>query len=268
MIILVSIIIIALSFTYFSNLYISNLMWLLPVWFVSGLLGGLLVFILFFIIIGSFFVEKTKPTNKLKHAVARQISDLVLFLLRIKIVEVWGKENIPKGNFVMYANHKSNTDPFILVSAVRKNIGYAAKSGVYKLPFVRNWLKGIGSININRDNDRDSIKEIVKGIKHIENGASLAIFPEGGIKSRTNPLMVTVRPGAYKLATKPGVPILPVAIIGAIDVKDNAPLKKTKVKVIIGKPLLESEYSSYTTVELGNIMFENINKMIEENLPK
>lgn len=267
MIIVFFVLLIAASITYLLTILGPSISWLIIVWVLIGLIGGILAIIIFFILT-SFVVKRTKPFGKFKHFIARQISDFVLFCLRIKIVEVLGKENIPKTNFVMYANHKSNTDPFILVSSIRRSVGYAAKSGVYKLPFVRSWLTGIGSININRDNDREAIKEILRGINLIERGASLGIFPEGGIKSRTNPLMVDVKPGAYKLATKPGVPILPVAIIGSINVKNNAPWKKTKIKVVIGNPLLKNDYEDYSTVEIGEIMFNKINKMIEENLPK
>lgn len=267
MIIISVILVIAALVTYFLTTIVSQILWLIPVWVVVGLIAGFLVFVIFFIL-SSFIVKRTKPTGKFKHFMARQISDFLLFIMRVKIVEVTGKENIPSSNFVIYANHKSNTDPFILVSSIRKNIGYAAKSGVYNLPFVRSWLEGIGSININRNNDREAIKEILRGISLIEKGASLGIFPEGGIKSRTNPYMVDIKPGAYKLATKPGVPILPVAIIGSIDAKDNAPWRKTKIKIIIDKPILKADYENNTTVEIGQIMFEKINKMIKENLPK
>lgn len=267
MIIVFLILLIAALITYLLTVFGPPISLLIIVWAIVGLIGGILAFLLFFIL-ASFVVKRTKPFGKFKHFIARQISDFVLLVIRVKIVEVRGKEYLPKSNFVMYANHKSNTDPFILVSAIRKGVGYAAKSGIYKLPFVKSWLTGIGSININRENDREAIKEILRGIALIEKGASLGIFPEGGIKSRTNPYMIDIKPGAYKLATKPGVPILPVAIIGSIDVKDNAPWRKTKIKVIIEKPLLKEDYENLTTIELGEIMFKKINKMIEENLPK
>lgn len=266
MIILTLVLLTTILFTYFLTTIVSNL-WLIPVWIISGFLIGLILFLLSFII-SSLFVTHTKIGNKGKHYYAQDLSDFVLWLTRVRLTKIIGKENIPKSNFVIYANHKSYMDPFIIKSAVRVKMGFAAKSGIYKLPFVRRWLHAVGSININRDNDREAIKEILKGIKYVEDGMSMLIFPEGGIKSREDEMMIGVKPGAYKLATKPGVPILPIAIIGATQIKNKAPFKKTKIKIIIDKPIHQEEYTKFNPVELGDHVFKIINKMIEENSPK
>lgn len=236
-------------------------LWFIPLWFLISVLSAFLVIILS-IIIGIPFSKLGKVNGKIKHFYIRHLSDFTRLLLRIRITHISGKEHIPKSNFVIYANHKSNTDPFTLVSAIRKPMGFAAKSGVFTIPIIKHWLRSFGCININRDNDREAIKEILIGIKHVEAGLSMAIFPEGGIKTRETTLMEEVKPGAYRLATKPEVPILPVAIIGARHITKNAPFRCSKLQVIILPMIEPSVYNQMTTVELGDHVKELINDTI------
>lgn len=240
--------------------------WFIPLWVIASLAIVMLGVVLS-LLIGLPIVQRTKVTSKLKHWYIRNMSDFVRFLLvRVRITSVVGKENLPKDtNYVVYGNHKSNMDPLIVVSALRTPMGFAAKSSLFKYPILSGWMRGFGCININRDNDRDAIKEIILGVKLIKEGLSMGIFPEGGIKSRETTLMMQVRPGAYKLATKTGVPIVPIAIIGARYIRFNHPRRKTKVKVIIGKPLYESDYKDMTTKEIGDYVFNLVNQMILDN---
>ena len=57
-------------------------------------------------------------------------------------------------------------------------------------------------LKINRSSDRDAAKSIVEGIKFMKEGNGIILFPEGGIKTREVEQMVSIKPGAYKLATK------------------------------------------------------------------
>lgn len=251
------IIAVSVSLTFFSGLSL----WFIPLWIFIGILISVLGVILS-LVLGFPLASKNKPEGKLRHGYVRALSDFARFFMRIKIDTVIGRENIPEGNCVIFGNHKSNTDPFILVSAIRKPMGFAAKSGIFTIPIVKKWLPRIGCININRDNDREAIKEILVGINNVEKGLSLAIFPEGGIKDRTTHLMHDVKPGAYKLATKPGVPILPVALIGNRFIINRAPYKKSKITLIILKPLYKEEYQDMSTVEIGELVKERINEAI------
>ncbi|MFA5720269.1 MAG: lysophospholipid acyltransferase family protein [Acholeplasmataceae bacterium] len=236
-------------------------LWFMPLWLLISIIAALLLVILS-IIIGIPFSKIGKVDGKIKHFYIRHLSDFTRMILRMRITKVIGKENIPNSNFVIYANHKSNTDPFTLVSSIRRPMGFAAKSGVFTIPIIKHWLRSFGCININRDNDREAIKEILVGIKNVEAGLSMAIFPEGGIKSRETTLMEEVKPGAYRLATKPQVPILPVAIIGARHIQKNAPFKCSKLQVIILPMIEPSVYNEMTTVELGDHVKELINQTI------
>ena len=71
----------------------------------------------------------------------------------------------------------------------------------------------IRSVFIERDDPRASLEAIKAGVDLIEKGFSLVIYPEG-TRSK-GPIPGPFMKGSLKLATKPGVPIVPVAINGA-----------------------------------------------------
>ena len=115
-------------------------------------------------------------------------------------------------------------------------------------------------IKINRDNDREAAKSIVEGIKYMKNDNSVIIFPEGGIKTREVEQMVSIKPGAYKLATKSDAVIQPIAIIG------NSKICKRKwyqprVRVIVRflQPINPEDYKDLNTHEIAYKVVEAVN---------
>ena len=129
-------------------------------------------------------------------------------------IHVYGEENIPEsGPVVMVGNHQGYADIFTYFAVFRKyQFAFVAKKELASLPFFGKFIKEIRSVLIDRDNARGQLSAITEGIELIENGFSLVIFPEG-TRSKggdPNPFMR----GSLKLATKPGVPIVPVSIEG------------------------------------------------------
>ncbi|MDY0209890.1 MAG: 1-acyl-sn-glycerol-3-phosphate acyltransferase [Acholeplasma sp.] len=238
-------------------------LWFLPLWFVVGYMIAWISMILILILMLP-YGKMTKVDNKFKHYFIRSIARFVsLFVLRLNI-KILGKEKLPKkGGYVIYANHKSYADPFILYQIINRPTGMAAKKGIYKLSVIRNWMPLFGCIQIDRENNREAAKSILKGIEQIKKGMIMGIFPEGGIKDRQDEKMVAIKAGAYKLATKADAPIVPVTMIGASDVKHRAPFKTTQIKVIIHDPIFKEDYEALSTVELGEKVAELVNQTIK-----
>lgn len=127
-------------------------------------------------------------------------------------IDVKGRENLPtEGPVVYVSNHQGYADIIALCAALDTiQFGYVAKKELAKVPFYGPWIMEIRSVLIERDNPRESIKAISKGINYISDGFSMLIFPEG-TRSK-GPEMGEFKKGAMKLATKPKVPIIPVSI--------------------------------------------------------
>jgi len=127
---------------------------------------------------------------------------------------VTGRENLPdKGPVVFAANHQGYADIPVTCAALDKfQFGYLAKSDLENLPFYGWWMKHIRSVFIKRDDIRASLQAIDEGIDLVEKGFSLLVFPEG-TRSKGGPV-AEFKKGSLRLATKPGVPVIPITIKG------------------------------------------------------
>ena len=81
-----------------------------------------------------------------------------------------------------------------------------------KLPSYGEWIIDIRSVFIEREDARASLRAIEEGINFLKQGFSLVIFPEG-TRSRGGE-MGEFKKGSLRLATKIGIPIVPVTIDG------------------------------------------------------
>jgi 1-acyl-sn-glycerol-3-phosphate acyltransferase len=84
----------------------------------------------------------------------------------------------------------------------------------------------------------------------VRNGRSLAVFPEG---SRTHDgALQEFLPGAFKLALKAGVPIVPVTIRGTFALLPRTTLapRPGRVDVIISPPIDTAGYTEKNLDEL------------------
>ena len=133
------------------------------------------------------------------------------------------------------------------------------KKELFKFPFVKQLAKVYGVVGMDRNNNRAGAKAIIEGVKHIKNGLSMMIFPEGGIKDRTNEEMVNLRAGAYKLVTKSEALLLPVSINGSSKIKNKKLFERTIINVVIHKPITKDEYENLTTTEIGNMVQDLLN---------
>ncbi len=150
-----------------------------------------------------------------------------------------GEENIPEEGPVLYvANHQGYMDIPVCLAVLNKiQIGFIAKENLFKIPVFGPWLLRIGCIAIDRDDARASLRAIEEGVNLIKRGFSLLIFPEG-TRSQGGPIK-EFRKGSMRLATKAGVPIVPVTIDGTYTVyEETGCIKKNKTVTITVHPAI------------------------------
>jgi len=139
-----------------------------------------------------------------------KIKFLIIFKLFFRL-KVTGQENIPQdGPFIIVANHSSLLDPVILGVSVRPKVIFVAAAYLFEIGWLGYLLRKANSIPVQGKNDISSLK---RALKILQVGGVLGIFPEGGVDRQKNNL--PVRAGAAYLATKVGVPIVPIRIKGA-----------------------------------------------------
>ena len=183
------------------------------------------------------FIGKKIPKEASVYAyrVAQNIAKYVLKVTKTNM-EVTGRENIPSENCVFISNHQAIFDGFVLLAYIDKPFGFIAKKEIKKIPLVSNWIQSIGSIYIDRESPRESIKTIQKSIEKINQGDSMLIFPEGTRSLSSS--MNSFKKGSMKLAIKSKVAIVPITIDGTYNVLEvGTKVTGNKVKMVIHKPI-------------------------------
>lgn len=185
-------------------------------------------------------------------------------------VHVLGKENLLDEPVLYVANHPSMMDPYFCGVGIENPTGavIAGDEGYENIPIIAPWLRSIGSVFIDRENPRQALKGINKGVQNVKRGHSLLLFPEGEITRYVDP-NVKVAPfqtGGLKIATKAKVPIIPIAISGTEKVYPRrsvlGPIRKHPVTIRFLKPYTKHLESSITVREMA----EELRQLITDNV--
>lgn len=207
---------------------------------------------------------------------AKDISSLrivqAVFRLCIKIAGVEltliGEENIPQDQPVLYiGNHRSQFDILLTYTHCKGLTGFVAKSELEKIPLLRNWMRYLHCLFLDRTDIKKGLKTILTGIEKIKSGISICIFPEGTRSRAESDLeMLDFHEGSFKLATRTNCPIIPIAFnnTSAIFEKQFPRVKKTHVIMEFCKPIIPSELTGDDKKFIGkytrNIILETIKK--------
>lgn len=125
-------------------------------------------------------------------------------------MKIEGKENIPKeGAFIICPNHSSFLDIFCLYTLFSQYFVFVGKKEIEKWPIFHLYYTSGMNILVDRNNKLGDIKALKRMTSELKNGNPLVIFPEGTISFQA-PKMVPFKAGAFSIAIKNQVPILPV----------------------------------------------------------
>ena len=152
--------------------------------------------------------------------------------------EVHGLENIPKDKSVLYiGNHQSFFDVVLAYHLCPAVTGFMSKKTFQKVPLLNVWMMMNYCLFLTRTDPRQDLKLIIKAQEFIKQGISMFIFPEG-TRSKTGE-MAEFHEASFKIATKTGCPIVPVAFTNTREVFEThlPKLKKTKVIVTFMPPV-------------------------------
>lgn len=177
--------------------------------------------------------EHDLVTNKVAHGWARA-------LLRAAGAEVVvrGEEKIPADQAVLFvSNHQGNFDIPLLMGYISTPKSFVAKIEMLKLPILRTWMEHLKCVFMDRSDIRQSLKVINQSAKYLKEGYSTVLFPEGTRSKGAE--MGEFKAGSLKLATKAGVPIVPVAIKGSYKLMERQgfKIKPATVEITIFDPV-------------------------------
>ena len=233
-------------------------LWLLPLGWLGCFLGiALLVFLLVLVMCAFVDLEKEETKdNPFYRGMIYLIADAAHTVLRVR-VRAQGVEKIPShGRVLLVCNHLHNADPVIIFHQVKKKqkLAFIAKREAGKMFVVGKFMHKMLCQRINRENDREALKTILKCISVIkEDKASIAVFPEGGIRGGN--VLHPFRHGVFKIALRTNVPVVVCTLWGTQDVFHNAlRLKPTDVDFHVLDVVQPETYKGMTAVELGHLV--------------
>ncbi|MDR3295636.1 MAG: 1-acyl-sn-glycerol-3-phosphate acyltransferase [Clostridiales Family XIII bacterium] len=151
---------------------------------------------------------------------------------------VEGESRLPDGPVVFVSNHESYADiPLFFAAVTSKQFGFVAKENLTKLPLYGKWIRDVRSIFIRRGDARSSLRTLEEGVEMLQKGFSFAVFPEG-TRGKGGPVQA-FKKGSLRLATKPGVPVVPVTHRGAFRVFEETGVvrKGARVRFFIHEPI-------------------------------
>ena len=243
----------------------TSWMWILPVTAIGCLLAmiGLTFGFLMYLCKR---VDQNVPQeedDKLYRIVTNLIIESVLPVLRIRVKKT-GLEKMPKdGRFLLIANHTDNSDPIILLYCLAKyQLAFISKRENRDMFVIGPMMHKIQCQLINRENDREALKTILKCIQILkEDKASVAVFPEGGIDDDL--LLHKFKPGVFKIAQKANVPIVVCTLKNTkVVVKNLKKWKRSDVEMKVLEVIPAEELKGVTTVDIA----ERCYKLMAEDL--
>jgi 1-acyl-sn-glycerol-3-phosphate acyltransferase len=153
-------------------------------------------------------------------------------------VKLTGLDKIDTSKSHVYAvNHASALDIPVLYANLPFQFRIAFKKELLVYPVVGWQLKRSGQICLDQQNPARSIGSIRAALKGLNAGMPLVIFPEGG---RTdNGEIKPFLPGAFFLAIKAQVDIVPVALVGTYELlpMDTYHIKSRPLEMRVGTPI-------------------------------
>lgn len=181
-------------------------------------------------------------------------SDAAITLNPYWKLEISGLNNIDKKRtYIIIANHQSLAD-IVLAYQIKMQFKWVAKENLFKIPFVGWSLALAKHIKLQRGN-LGSIKKVYREASYwLRSGISILFFPEGTRSETTE--MGDFRNGAFKLAIKERVAILPILFEGtgtAIPRGSWIFTTKTSAKLKILPPIETTDYQPADFVKLKDL---------------
>jgi 1-acyl-sn-glycerol-3-phosphate acyltransferase len=177
-------------------------------------------------------------TGHLFHSLARFHARGVLAACGVDVV-VDGLSHVDfSRSYIYVANHASMFDIPAVIAGIPDQVRIVYKKELEKIPIFGWGLKyGKTYISIDRGKGPDAIRSLDEAAKKMRNGASVLLFAEG-TRTQDGKLQPFKR-GAFNLAVKAGVPVVPLTINGSYKILKKGSLRITPgtITLVLSQPI-------------------------------
>jgi len=185
----------------------------------------------------------------------------VLLRIAFSPVALEHSERLHSEQPAVYAsNHLSYYDTPVLFAKMPFQFRILAKAPLWKIPFIGWYLNRSGQVPIDQSSARAGVASLGKGVKTLQAGLPLMIFPEGG-RAATGELQVMAA-GAAWIAIKAQVPLVPLTLVGTYELLPIHvyALKPRPLKLIVGEPIstvgMTTKDAEALTARLHQVIFD------------
>jgi len=181
--------------------------------------------------------------GRIQHGFARLWSWLIMKTI-LSPVTVTGLDHIDTSRPHVYAvNHASAMDIPVLYVYLPFQFRIMAKKDLFRYPFIGLHLKRSGQICVDQQNPLASIGDLKSAVKSLKAGMPVVIFPEGG--RTANGQLKPFLPGAFFLAVRAQVDIVPMALVGTYELlpMNTYHIKPRPLELVVGEPIPTTGYT-------------------------
>ncbi len=189
------------------------------------------------------------------HWICKNLAYIVLcvfFRLRVR-----GREHIPaRGGFILAGNHVSYLDPLVFGAGCPRSLYYMARDNLFRRPLIGWFLRKMHAFPLKRR--AADFEAIRKGLRYLEAGEGLLIFPEGTrqLGGRAGRAFA----GVGFLARKAHVPVVPTHVSGTQHAwpKETKKIRLVPIRVVYGPPIPPPTGEEVTDVDHSRRVMEAI----------
>ena len=168
------------------------------------------------------------------------LTPILMLLFRPKVS---GLRHVPNlGPVIIASNHLSFSDSIFMPLVVPRKVTFMAKSEYFTSPGLKGFVKKIifqalGQVPVDRSGGRRSESAIRTGLKLLEEGQCIGIYPEG--TRSPDGRLFKGRTGIARMAIDSGAPIVPVAMFNTAEIQPTGQVvpKVRRVEMVFGEPM-------------------------------
>lgn len=172
-------------------------------------------------------------------------------------IRVEGRENVRKdATYMIASNHQSQLD-ILVAFRLFFHYKWVSKTEIFSVPLI-GWNMTLNRYVKLKRGDKESIAQMLRECEmHLDEGSSIFMFPEG--TRSPDGKVKDFKLGAFEMALKKKVPILPIVISGTNKALPKYSMNFTGVQKIYIKIFEEIPYSAFE-----NLSAEDTAQMVRQ----
>lgn len=200
-----------------------------------------LLFVILMLIFGLFVLIPlliSQKGDKISYVFIRLWAGIWAKLSGVKF-EVHGLEHIDRSKpYVYIFNHRSFIDAPMIPLVIPQEVRSIGKKELSKIP-VFGTVIGRLAVWVDRSDAESRRVSLEKLVKFLNQGSSIVVAPEG-TRNDSDEVLLPFQKGAFRLSIETGIPILPMAVIGADQImkRGSLLLSPGKVEVYFSSPIV------------------------------